>query len=249
VGGASRHGRRRARRGAAAPRRWPGHCGGRERDAQATLQKFFIHALLPRGVTTVLSQGDAGADNLEAFFHDTIESSRTLVRLAINLSRVGESAPGGCFARLQNADVAACVAAIQRRREAIWGIAVNASHHACRHTDPRLVVRRGLEAAARTGLPLLYGMQRTSDWPFADQLRQLRSGNVVTYCFRRQPHCIIREDRVDPAIRSRPEHLPTSRSCGPVARRSRSATPMARSEPGFLVPHGLKTQRAEEIAT
>ncbi|HCK55294.1 MAG TPA: amidohydrolase/deacetylase family metallohydrolase, partial [Planctomycetaceae bacterium] len=45
---------------------------------------------LPRGVTTVLSQGDAGADNWANYREETIEGSRTRVRLAISISRHGE---------------------------------------------------------------------------------------------------------------------------------------------------------------
>lgn len=157
--------------------------------------------MLSRGVTTVLSQGDAGAANWQDFVSDTIRPSKTRVLLAINLSRIGESTEAGCCSNLDDADVEACVAAAEACRDHLWGIAVNASHHACGRTDPREVVCRGLEAARRTGLPLLYGMRRPEDWPFDEQLRQLRPGDVVTYCFRRQPHCIVENSRVHPAIR------------------------------------------------
>jgi dihydroorotase len=156
---------------------------------------------LSRGTTTVLSQGDAGADTCEAFVRDTVEQSRTQVVLAINLSSHGESRPGGCFAELAAADVAACVAAIQRYRAHIWGIAVNASHHCCRGTDPHEVLGRGLLAAEESKLPILYGMRRPEDWPLDQQLALLRAGDVVTYCFRSTPHCIVENGRVLPAVR------------------------------------------------
>jgi len=158
--------------------------------------------LLPHGTTTALSQGDAGADNCEAYLRETIQTSRTRVRLAINLSRRGEAGPGGCFAELSLADVPACIAAIDRFREHIWGIAVNVSHHACGQTDPHEILRRGLLVAEQTGLPLLFGMRRPEDWPLADQLAQLRAGDVVTYCYRRTPHCIVEDGRVLPAVKS-----------------------------------------------
>lgn len=157
--------------------------------------------MLRRGVTTVLSQGDAGAANWQAYVDDTIRPSRTRVLMAINLSRIGETSEAGCFANLDDADLDACVAAIDSCREHVWGIAVNASHHACGRSDPRKVVRRGLEAARQTGLSILYGMRRPEDWSFEKQMRQLRPGDVVTYCFRRQPHCIVEHGRVHPAIR------------------------------------------------
>src|SRR4051812_49407661 len=46
--------------------------------------------LLPHGVTTVLSQGDAGAANWPQYRQGTVECSRTRVRLALNLAARGE---------------------------------------------------------------------------------------------------------------------------------------------------------------
>ena len=104
-------------------------------------------ALLPHGVTTVLSQGDAGADNLATYITTTIEAAATRVKLALNLSRVGEMEMSGCFSVLSNADVEECLAAIHAEREKIWGLAVNVSHHACGDVDPREIARRGLRVA------------------------------------------------------------------------------------------------------
>jgi dihydroorotase len=112
------------------------------------------------------------------------------------------SSPGGCFADLGDLDPEACIRAItEDAGRLIWGVAVNASHHACGPTDPREVLRRALAVAERTGRPLLYGLRRPSDWPLEQQLARLRPGDVVTYCFRREPHCIIEGGRVYPAIR------------------------------------------------
>lgn len=156
--------------------------------------------LLARGTTTALSQGDAGAGQCEAYLRETVEGSGTQVLLAINVSIHGESRPGGCCADLESLDVAACAAAISRFREHIWGIAVNTSHHCCGSNAPQEVLRRGLIVADQTGLPLLYGMRRPEDWPLANQLEQLRPGDVVTYAFRQSPHCIVRAGRILPEI-------------------------------------------------
>ncbi len=156
--------------------------------------------MLSRGVTTVMSQGDAGADNIDDFVRDTIRASRTRVLLAVNLSRVGESTEAGCFTVLDNADANACVSAIEKHRQHTWGIAVNVSHHACGTSDPREVLKRGLAAARQADVPILYGMRRPSDWPLAEQLKRLRPGDVVTYCYRREPHCIVERGHVLPEI-------------------------------------------------
>ena len=156
---------------------------------------------LPRGVTTVLSQGDAGAENWPAYCRETIEASRTRVRLAINLSRKGESSSGPCFRDPGWVDLDACARAIMEAGDLIWGIAVNLSRNSC-SLDPRSVLRRALDVAERTGKPLLFGMRNPTDWPIADQLALLRQGDVVTYVFRDGEWSIIdSEDRVLPAVR------------------------------------------------
>ena len=157
--------------------------------------------MLPSGVTTVLSQGDAGAAGIDAYIETTVNASRTRVLLAINLSRIGESTPQGCFDRLADADVEACVAATKCHVSVVRAIAVNVSHQACGRTDPREILRRGLQAADRTDLPILFGMRRPEDWPLEEQLDLLRPGDIVTYSFRRTPHCIVENDRVLPCVR------------------------------------------------
>ncbi|CAN5544080.1 amidohydrolase/deacetylase family metallohydrolase [soil metagenome] len=139
--------------------------------------------LLPRGVTTVLSQGDAGAYNWPRYRATTIDASATRVRLAINLSARGEAMPGPCLANSDDIDVEACVAAIIDGGELIWGIAVNISTPACGDTNPRLIMARALEVAERTQRPLLFGSRRMPDLTLAEQLDWLRPGDVLTYCF------------------------------------------------------------------
>jgi len=138
---------------------------------------------LPRGVTTVLSQGDAGANNWPTYRTATIASSRTRVRMAINLSARGESMPGGCLSDMNDVDVEACVAAIKDGGNLIWGIALNLSPVVCGDSDPRMIMGRALEVAERTGRPLLFGSRRHPDITLAEQLSLLRPGDVFTYCF------------------------------------------------------------------
>ncbi len=155
---------------------------------------------LPRGVTTVLSQGDAGADNFDAYLEHTIRHCRTRVRLAINLSRIGESTPGGALSNLDDADVDACVAAIERGGEHIPAVACNIDRNDAGDTDPRELIRRAVAVAEATGRFILFGMRTTDDLSFEEQLGRLRPGDVVTYMFRTQPHFIVENGRVHPAL-------------------------------------------------
>ena len=154
-----------------------------------------IH-FLPRGVTTVLSQGDAGATNWPRYRESVIEDVATRVRLAINLSTRGESMPNGCFENLADVDVNACIAAIGDGGDAIWGIAVNIGTTTCGDTDPHEIMRRALAAADRTDRPLLFGSRTAPDFPLAEQLEWLRPGDVVTYCFRNDVDRIVSDGRV-----------------------------------------------------
>ena len=76
----------------------------------------------------------------------------------------------------------ASVAAIEDGGELIWGIAANPG--TCCDNDPWEFMTRTLAIAEHSGNPMLYGARRgASDWPVADQLKLLRPGNVLTYCF------------------------------------------------------------------
>jgi dihydroorotase len=156
--------------------------------------------LLPFGTTTVLAQGEAGAMNLARYQDEVIARARTRVRLAVNISRRGEATPGGSCAALADVDAPACVEAVRaaqgRDGHAIWGIAVNVSQATCEGTDPRVVMRAGLAAAAETGLPLLFGPRRADDWALREQLALLRPGDVVTYCFSECAEGLLDGDRV-----------------------------------------------------
>lgn len=152
--------------------------------------------ILPYGSTTLLSQGDAGAGNWAHYKEETLGGSRTRIRMALNLSASGESNEDGCFADLADVDVDACVKTVLGFPEDIWGIALNAGPTNCGESDPREIMARALEAAERTGKPLLVGQRRHDDWALEEQLDLLRPGDVVTYCYHARPGSIVGDGRV-----------------------------------------------------
>lgn len=158
--------------------------------------------MLPTGVTTVLSQGDAGALTWPAYRDDVVRACRTRVRLALNLSARGEASPVGCFGDPADVDVGACVEALADGGDDLWGISVNVSRFSCGATDPRWVLVQALEAAERSGKPLLYGARESVDWPLADQLALLRPGDVVTYCYMATRSVLENRMRVQQAVRA-----------------------------------------------
>ncbi len=152
--------------------------------------------LLPRGSTTVLSQGDAGARNLDEYIRRTIDVCRTDVKLAINFCADGESNPHGRFFSMDEASVEECVSAIERGREHIWGISLNIAQIRGGDVHPFEVMRRGISAAAQAGLPVMFGATKSSVVPLHDQLQLLRRGDVMTYCFHSGEGSIVEDGRV-----------------------------------------------------
>ena len=154
-----------------------------------------IH-FLPRGVTTVMSQGDAGALNIDDYRRAVIDASRTRVLLAINLCKHGETHPVCCFNDPADADAEACADAIAANDECIWGIAVTTTGGACADLDPRLIMDAGLQAGELSGKPLLVGTRLKPDWPRREQLALLRPGDVVTYCLNALPENLFDGDQL-----------------------------------------------------
>ncbi|MBM4437298.1 MAG: hypothetical protein FJ029_08705 [Actinobacteria bacterium] len=155
---------------------------------------------LARGVTTVASQGDAGALNWADYRATVVDVARTRVRMALNLSAIGEIGTRPCFASLEDVDVDACVRTIQAGDAHIWAIALNSAAGLTGTNDPREVVARGLAAAGRTNRPLLFGTRRHPDWTLADQLPWLRPGDVITYCFSSLEQNLAEHGRIRPEV-------------------------------------------------
>ena len=127
--------------------------------------------ILPRGSTTILSQGDAGPATWDTYRREIIDGSKTRVLMAISPALNGELDEGAVFENMADVDVDACVAAIEDGGRHIWGIAVNVADPGTGPSDPREIMRRTLAIAERTGRPLLFGPRREPfDWPLADQL-------------------------------------------------------------------------------
>ena len=93
--------------------------------------------VLPRGSTTILSQGDTGPANWAEYLDTVIKPAKTRIRMAISPARTGEEDEGFVFRDMSDIDVDACVAAIEDGGEHIWGLAVNISDAGTGPNDPR----------------------------------------------------------------------------------------------------------------
>ena len=165
----------------------------------ASGSKFGIDpdvCLLPRGSTTVLSQGDAGARNVDRYIEETINGYQTRIKLALNFCAEGESNPDGRFFSIDEASVEECVAAVERSGSDVWGISLNIAQIRGTDVDPMEVMRRGMAAAEVSGAPVLFGVTKNSEVPLADQLALLRPGDLLTYCFYSGDGSIVEDGRV-----------------------------------------------------
>jgi len=165
----------------------------------ASGSKFGIDpdvCLLPRESTTVLSQGDAGARNVDRYIEETINGYRTRIKLALNFCAEGESNPDGRFFSIDEASIEECVAAVGRSDSDVWGISLNTAQIRGGGVDPMEVMRRGMAAAEESGGPVLFGATKNSAVPLADQLALLRPGDLLTYCFYSGDGSIVEDGRV-----------------------------------------------------
>lgn len=153
--------------------------------------------ILPRGSTTVLSQGDAGPLTWDDYLRQIIYGSRIRIRMAISPASYGESTEEAVFQNLEDINVDASVKVIETGEEHIWGIAVNLSSAATGSTDAREIMHRTMIIAERANCPILFGPRRDPfDWPLAEQLDLLRPGDVVTYCFHRDGRLLGNNGRI-----------------------------------------------------
>jgi dihydroorotase len=142
--------------------------------------------ILARGTTTVLSQGDAGADTWSFYRDKVIEPTNLRILVAISPVTEGAFAQTGRFEDLDNIDVDACIATIRDGGDLIWGISVNTAVQVAGESDPREVLQKVIAAAEAMDRPLLFGSRREpSDWPLSEQVALLRPGDALTYCLHR----------------------------------------------------------------
>ncbi len=147
--------------------------------------------LLPRGTTTMLSQGDAGSSDWQAYKSKTIGLARARILVALNLGRFGEQGDRPALSDPAAVDVERVTRCIARDGGRIWGIAVNTSRAVTGDADPRAILDAAIEAASAVDVPLLFGSRREADVPLDEQLALLRPGDVVTYCFSGSPENIL----------------------------------------------------------
>ena len=157
-----------------------------------------VQTLAATGVAWACSQGDAGWRNFERW-RTLVDVPRggaaTAVVLAINVNPYGEAGGDGSLAEAtvddheRTAEVALANPGIVRM------ISVNLSPRSLGTGDPSTALAAALGIAERVRLPVLVGLATSKQFPLGEQLDRLRPGDVVTYCYRRQPWCLFSDGR------------------------------------------------------
>lgn len=136
-------------------------------------------ACLPRGTTTVVDGGSAGANTFEAFLRLT-QHKATRVLAWLNLSTIGQvDTRVGELLAAPHADVERAVATIERNPESIVGLKARLSTYVVGGTA-RPVLKLLRECADAVHLPVMVHIGDTGE-PLATILEYLRPGDVVSH--------------------------------------------------------------------
>lgn len=155
---------------------------------------------LAHGTTTLCSQGDAGIGN----FHEWRDACRHHAfrpLMAVNIGPDGERLTN-CLGDVTDDFADRIVDLTRQHHEDIRLVAVNLSERSLGPADPKRMFDIALDAADRSGLPLMLALAPDHVLPIAVQLSALRAGDVVTYCYRSHPWCLFPPEGPNYEVRS-----------------------------------------------
>ena len=143
------------------------------------------------GTTTVVSAGDAGANNLAALRRYIVAQSRARIYAFVHIANNGLSAfPVAELYNIDNAQVEACAMALAENQDFLIGVKVRMSENIIfKHGIEPL--KRGIKACEMCGWParmmVHIGGVATSEL-MTDILDLLRPGDVLTHCYTGAPN-------------------------------------------------------------
>lgn len=145
-----------------------------------------------QGTTTLCSQGDAGSANFDEWLA-VCEGHALRVLMALNIGSHGESLRD-CLTDLEPDFLEKAVQTALDNPELVRLIAVNLSERSLGSADSTAILKAAHEAAELTGLSLMLALAPDHVMSIDAQLETLRSGDIVTYCYRSQPWCLFPDE-------------------------------------------------------
>lgn len=153
---------------------------------------------LPRGVTTLIDGGSAGATTFPGFRDYVVRQSRTRVLALLNIAAPGMTVPNE-LSDLLWVDPDLVVRTIEEHRDVIVGIKVRMLAGIPGGGDVE-VMERTRVAADGADVPIVVHIGGQTS-PLSAIMDFLRPGDVVTHALRRQGSILGSDGLVDPAVR------------------------------------------------
>jgi len=142
---------------------------------------------LPTGVTTALDAGTTGAETFVGFKRYVLDKSRTRLYAFVHIVTDGLAREPE-LDRLSNADASRTAEICEAYPDLIRGVKVRLTRNAVVSVNPLDALDLALEAAERSGLPLMVhgirGDEKYSrDVTGADVISRLRRGDILTHTY------------------------------------------------------------------
>lgn len=140
------------------------------------------------GVTTWVDAGSAGAWTFNGL-RALADRCRVTMKAWINIAAGGMTAMEGELDKLDHCDVGALAAVVEENRDFVVGVKIRLGHA----RNGVAALDRALEAAERTGLPLMAHIG-TGDPPIGEIVARLRPGDILTHVYVAKQHCVVGAD-------------------------------------------------------
>jgi dihydroorotase len=156
---------------------------------------------LPRGVTTMVDCGSAGAYTFLGFRKLIMETSRTRLLAFLNLSTIGQvDIRVGELTNLTWADREAAARCLAENRDLLLGLKVRLNRDVVGQNG-LLPLEMAREVADRLGVKVMIHIGDT-DAPLTQILELMRAGDIVSHVFTHHQHGIMEAGRrILPAVR------------------------------------------------
>ena len=174
--------------------------------AGATTWGFHADALcLATGVTTVVDAGSPGWANFVAFRDFIAAPARTQILTFVHISGIGLTyGPIGEMLDINYADPERTAYTIHTNPDICVGVKVRLSHNIVGTNDVK-PLQLAVRAAQMVNTPVMVHMG--AGVPVADTLNELRSGDIVTHCYRGDGDATLGDTILDAEGNLRPEVL------------------------------------------
>ena len=151
-------------------------------------------------VTTAVSAGDAGANNLAAFRRHIAAQTRTRLFAFVHVANFGLAGfPVGEMLNIDHAQVDAAARAIAENRDMVLGAKVRTSRPVVGQNGVE-PLRRAIQACERSGVPNARVMCHIGDTAdIAQTLDLLRPGDILTHCYSGAGNNIVQDGKILPA--------------------------------------------------